>query len=141
MSSAIRFVNWVRNSARRPAVRGAADGSTRFIANFATRINGIDKLAITKLDVLDTLPELKICIGYEYNGKIHKNFPVNLSDLEKCNPVYETHEGWQTSTQGIRKFDDLPDKAQAYLKRISELAESDITIISVGSDRMQSIKV
>lgn len=111
------------------------------VANFSVRVNGIDQFAITKLDVLDTLPEIKICVGYKIDGKTLTNFPVEVQTLHDCTPVYETWQGWQTETQGARRFDELPLHAQAYLKRISELTETPVKIISVGSDRGETIRV
>lgn len=105
---------------------------------YSCMINGVDKLAITKLDVLDNLPELKICTAYEVDGKITENVPADTAKLAKAKPVYETVEGWMTSTCNARKFSDLPEKAQAYLKKIAKLAGAEIGIISVGPKREQT---
>ena len=110
------------------------------IANYAIRINGIDGLALTKLDVLDTLEEIKICTEYRYNDRTIVNFPSDLKMLKNCKPVYETHPGWQQPTHNIKKFEDLPENAQKYLNRIVELTETNIKIVSVGSDRNASIR-
>ncbi|OGV34411.1 MAG: adenylosuccinate synthase [Lentisphaerae bacterium GWF2_45_14] len=105
---------------------------------YSCMINGVDKLAITKLDVLDNLPELKICTAYEVNGKITENVPADTDELAKVKPVYETVEGWMTSTCDAREFSELPEKAQAYLRKIAALAGADIGIISVGPKREQT---
>ena len=105
---------------------------------YSCMINGVDKLAITKLDVLDNLPELKICTAYEVDGKITENVPADTAKLAKAKPIYETVEGWMTSTCNARKFSDLPEKAQAYLKKIAALAGAEIGIISVGPKREQT---
>ena len=122
----------------RPRRCGWFDG---IIAKYATRINGLSSLAITKLDVLDTLPEIKICNGYKYENRILDNFPVDINVLESIEPVYETHPGWTKTTTGIRNYEDLPENARAYLARISELVDTPISYVSVGSDREQTIKV
>jgi len=122
----------------RPRRCGWFDG---IIAKYATRINGLSSLAITKLDVLDTLPEIKICIGYRYGDRILTNFPVDCNVLEAIEPVYETHPGWRESTKETRRFEDLPENARAYLSRISELVDTPITYVSVGSDREQTIQI
>jgi adenylosuccinate synthase len=109
------------------------------IANFAVQVNGIDSFAITKLDVLDTLKEIKICVAYKFQGKTIKSFPSELRILENCEPVYETLPGWMESTRGKRSFEDLPTNAKKYLNAIRDLTQTDFAIISVGSDREQTI--
>ena len=110
------------------------------IANYSVRINGIDKIALTKLDVLDTLDEINICTAYRCNGKEIIHFPSDQKILEACKPVYETHPGWKQSTKEIKKFEDLPENAKKYLNRISELTDTNFEIISVGSERSESIR-
>jgi adenylosuccinate synthase len=122
----------------RPRRCGWFDG---IIAKYATRINGLSSLAITKLDVLDTLPEIKICIGYKHGSRILENFPADCEVLEAIEPVYESHPGWQSNTTGIRRYEDLPPNARSYLARISELVETPVAFVSVGSDREQTITV
>ena len=109
------------------------------IARFSIRVNGITRLAITKLDVLDTLKEIKICTGYLYGDKLVKNFPPDLAVLENCEPVYESWPGWESDTSKVRSFDNLPENAKNYLNRIKELTETEIGIVSVGSDRKDTI--
>lgn len=122
----------------RPRRCGWFDG---VIAKYATRINGLSSLAITKLDVLDTLPEIKICTGYRYGDRILTNFPVDANVLESIEPVYESHPGWMEKTTDKRRYEDLPENARKYLARISELVETPVSLVSVGSDREQTIKV
>lgn len=101
----------------------------------AARLNSLTGLVITKLDVLDDLKELKICIGYEYDGKVMENFPASIKALENCTPVYETHPGWLTDTSKLTNFDQLPENAKKYLARIEELSGVKIKILSVGPGR------
>jgi adenylosuccinate synthase len=103
-------------------------------------INGVDKLAITKLDVLDDQPELKICVAYEVNGVKTEDMPSASGDLENLTPIYETMEGWQEPTTSATSFEELPEKAKKYLKRIAELVEAEIGIVSVGPKRAQTFE-
>ena len=100
-------------------------------------LNGADSLAIMKLDILDQVKEIKICIGYQKNGKNLSSFPTQLD----VNPIYETHRGWNCSTEGIRSYADLPSQAKKYLKRIEELCEVPISLISVGPSRDQTLQL
>ncbi len=109
------------------------------VANYSAQINGIDAWALTKLDVLDTFAEIKLCTAYRYRGKELKTFPAEIHILENCEPVYETFSGWQQPTSRARKFEDLPKPAQEYLKAIEEITTTPIRIISVGSDREETI--
>jgi len=111
------------------------------VVRHAVMVNGITSLAITKLDVLDTLKEIKICVGYRYQDEDIPYFPAEPWKQELVEPIYETHPGWMTSTQDAKSFDDLPANAKSYLLRISELTGSKISIVSVGSDRNQTIFV
>ncbi|MBB4637459.1 adenylosuccinate synthase [Longimicrobium terrae] len=111
------------------------------VVRYAARVNGLTGLAVTKLDVLDTLPELKIATSYRAEGQELDDFPGDLGLLEAAEPVYETLPGWQTSTAGARKWDDLPRNAQAYLRRLSELTDTPIWYVSVGTRRDQIIHV
>ena len=105
----------------------------------AARLNGLTGLVITKLDVLDGLEHLKICTGYEYNGKIVRDFPASLKILGSCKPVYEVLPGWPEDISDIRKFEDLPENARHYLHRIEELTETPIDMVSVGPGREETI--
>ena len=108
-------------------------------ARFSTRINGFTGAAITRLDILDTFPRLKICVGYKLDGKTIDYFSSNIATLEKCQPIYEELPGWQTPTTGIRQYEQLPVKARQYAARLEELISCPIDIISVGAEREQTI--
>jgi adenylosuccinate synthase len=107
----------------------------------AARLNGLTGLVITKLDVLDGLEDLKICTGYEHNGKIIRDFPASLKALGSCKPVYEVLPGWMEDISDIRKIEDLPKNARHYLDRIAELTETPIDIVSVGPGREETILI
>jgi len=108
-------------------------------ARFSTRINGFTGAAITRLDILDSFPHLKICTGYELDGQTIDYFPSSVAALEKCQPIYEELPGWQTPTSDIREYEQLPVKARQYLTRLEELISCPIDIISVGAGREQTI--
>ncbi|MBU2608931.1 MAG: adenylosuccinate synthase [Chloroflexi bacterium] len=105
----------------------------------SSRINGFTEVAITRLDVLDILPRLKICIGYRLDEQDIDYFPANIAAVEKCQPVYEELEGWLSPTSDIREFQQLPLKARQYIERLEELISCRAGIISVGADREQTI--
>lgn len=107
--------------------------------HYAKRINGFEKLAITKLDVLDNLKEIKICIGYELDGKKVKYFPAEISALEKAKPIYKTFPGWREKSSGLTSWKKLPENAKGYLKFISEELESKIILVSTGCKREETI--
>jgi adenylosuccinate synthase len=109
------------------------------LVGYSCMVNGINEIAVTKLDVLDDLQEIKICIGYRYRGKIYKNFPASLTIQWNAVPVYESHKGWLSDTSGTRKFSDLPANARSYLKRLSELLNVPIKLLSVGSHEKQTL--
>ncbi|MEQ8383612.1 MAG: adenylosuccinate synthase [Coleofasciculus sp. A1-SPW-01] len=111
------------------------------IGRYAVRINGMDCLAITKLDVLDTLEELKVCVAYEINGQRCEDFPSNSRRFAQCKPIYKTLPGWQQSTVHCRTLEDLPKQALAYLKFLAELMEVPIALVSLGASRDQTIIV
>lgn len=105
----------------------------------AVRLNGLTGIAVTKLDVLGGLPELNICTGYKYKGEHLYEFPANLKVLGKCEPIYETLPGWPEDITPVRKLEDLPENAKNYLRRIEELIETPIYIVSVGPGRDETI--
>jgi adenylosuccinate synthase len=111
------------------------------IGRYAVRINGLDCLAITKLDVLDELEEIKVCVAYEIDGSSCDHFPNNASQFAKCQPIYKTVPGWQRSTANCRTLEDLPEQALNYLKFLAELMEVPIAIVSLGASRDQTIIV
>lgn len=111
------------------------------VVRYAARVNGLTGLAVTKMDVLDTLDELKIAVGYRAGGERLDDFPGDLALLDEAEPEYETLPGWKTSTSGARRWDDLPENARRYLERLSELTETPIWYVSVGTRRDQIIHV
>lgn len=111
------------------------------IGRYAVRINGMDCLAITKLDVLDTLPEIKVCVAYEIDGIRTEDFPSSARQFANCKPIYETLPGWQSNTEDCRTLEDLPTEALNYLKFLAELMEVPIAIVSLGAGRHQTIIV
>lgn len=111
------------------------------VARYAQRINGINALAVTKLDVLDHMRELKICVAYRDGGKTYHTVPSDLDILRRCKPVYETYKGWQTSTKEIRRYGALPRNARIYLEALSRHTGAPIAIVSVGPRRDETIFV
>jgi len=109
------------------------------VAKYSIRVNNLDSIAITKLDVLDTLEEIKVCTAYRYKGDIIKEFPPEEWVLEEVTPYYQIFKGWQKSTLGITDYDDLPQQAKDYLKSISDLLEQEVSIISTGAEREKTI--
>ncbi|HEY9750360.1 MAG TPA: adenylosuccinate synthase [Allocoleopsis sp.] len=111
------------------------------IGRYAVRINGLDCLAITKLDVLDELDEIKVCVAYEIDGQRCEDFPSSARRFANCKPIYKTLPGWKQSTADCRSLDDLPKQALDYLKFLAELMEVPIAIVSLGASRDQTIIV
>lgn len=102
-------------------------------------INGVTGICLTKLDVMDSLEEIKICTAYEVNGKIVETFPVDADSIEQCKPVYMSMPGWQSPTVGVTRLEDLPVNAINYIAKIEELLETPIDIISTGPERNQNV--
>jgi adenylosuccinate synthase len=111
------------------------------IGRYAVRINGLDCLAITKLDVLDQLEEIKVCVAYELDGEICKHFPSNANQFARCKPIYKTLPGWKQSTSDCRTLEELPKQALDYLKFLGSLMDAPIAIVSLGASRDQTIIV
>jgi len=109
------------------------------IARYSARINGIDSFALTKLDVLDTIKEIQVCIGYDYKGNTLSDFPPESKMVENCKPVYQTFKGWQQPTRHLKSFDELPENAKYYIQAIEEMIQTKISIISLGPQRHQTI--
>jgi len=103
------------------------------------RINGLSGLCITKLDVLDGLPELKICTGYRLRGKLIESLPIGAEEVAACEPVFEVVPGWRSSTVGAKRWHDLPTNARAYLEHIESLVGIPVDIISTGPERDETI--
>ena len=109
------------------------------VGRFSARINGLTGIAITRLDVLDILPSLKICVGYKLDGQKIDYFPGSITILERCQPIYEELAGWQSPTSDIRDYEQLPAEAKQYIARLEELISCPANIISVGARREQTI--
>ena len=121
----------------RPRRCGWFDGVA---ARFSRRVNGFTGMVITRFDILDIMPTLKVCTGYKLNGKVINYFPANINVLAKCEPVYEEVPGWLTSTENVREYKDLPAAAKNYVKRMEELAGCPANLICVGPAREQTIE-
>ena len=102
---------------------------------YAVRINGVDALALTKLDVLDGLERLDICTAYKCGGRTLTEFPSDLSQLSTCTPVYESMPGWSVPTRGVRRYDELPEAARRYIARLEDVSGVRAAIVSTGSER------
>jgi len=111
------------------------------IGRYAVEVNGLDCLAITKLDVLDELDEIQVCVAYKLDGEVIEHFPSNAEDFARCEPIYKTLPGWQCSTADCRKLEELPATAMAYLRFLADLMEVPIAIVSLGASRDQTIVV
>jgi adenylosuccinate synthase len=105
----------------------------------SVQINSVSGMCITKLDVLDGLDTIQICVGYKYNGEERKTPPVGEEAIAACSPVYIEMPGWKESTLGIKSFEDLPENAKSYLKKIEEVTETPIDIVSTGPDRNETV--
>ena len=111
------------------------------LARYAARINGVDTMIVTKLDVLDQMPTIKICTGYRLHDTVLDYPPTNIATLARVEPIYEEMSGWQQPTTGARRFDQLPAEAQNYVARLCELTGARIGMVSVGPGREQIIEV
>jgi len=108
-------------------------------ARYGVRINGIDALALTKLDVLDGLDEIEICTAYRCGSRTLTDFPSDLSQLAACEPLYETMPGWTTPTRGVTRFRELPEAARRYIAKLEDASGVPAAIVSTGSDRNDTI--
>jgi adenylosuccinate synthase len=106
---------------------------------YGVRINGLDALALTKLDVLDGLERIEICTAYRCGSRTLTEFPSDLSQLAACQPVYESMPGWDTPTRGAKRFSDLPENARRYIARLEQVSGVPAAIVSTGSDREDTI--
>lgn len=111
------------------------------ILKSAARVSGITSFALTKIDTLAGIDKIKICIGYDFNGKTIGYVPASLEDLALCKPIYEEFDGWDDSVAKARSYDELPKNAKIYIKRIEELTDTKISLVGVGPRRDQTIVV
>ncbi|HEU0028601.1 MAG TPA: adenylosuccinate synthase [Ktedonobacterales bacterium] len=108
---------------------------------YVARINGLDSIAIMKLDVLDEFETIKLCTGYRAEGKVFDSMPANIDDMKLCEPLYEEWPGWMTPTTGVTRWEDLPENARNYLARLEELLETRLALVSVGASRGDTIEI
>lgn len=108
--------------------------------DYAVKVNGLDGIALTKLDVLDGFDEIKICTAYEIDGKIRGHFPSSCAELAKAKPVYETLPGWKSDISRCRRFEELPKEARDYVRFIEERVKTPILLIGVGVGREDTIE-
>ena len=127
---------------------GAATGRPRgcgwfdaVASRYACMVDGVNKLAVTKLDVLDQFDQIGVCVAYEINGRVTKEFPASAEELAAVKPVIEWLPGWKQDISAVTCYDKLPDNAKKYLARIAELVDSELAIISVGPRRDQTFEV
>ncbi|MBT3939968.1 MAG: adenylosuccinate synthase, partial [Pelagibacterales bacterium] len=111
------------------------------MVNYAIKLSGVNGIALTKLDVLDTFKEIKICVGYKLNNKISKSVPETYLEMNKLQPVYKVLKGWQSSTQKCKRFNDLPANAKKYIKNIEKLVECPVSMISTSPEREDTILI
>ncbi|MEQ8155904.1 MAG: adenylosuccinate synthase [Clostridiaceae bacterium] len=111
------------------------------ILKTTARVCGLTSLVVTKVDTLAGLDKIKVCVGYKFKDKVIDYFPASLEDLAECEPIYEEFEGWDESIEQARSYEELPENAKVYLKRIEELTGIEIAIVSVGPKRDQTIRV
>ena len=110
-----------------------------FMLRYSARLNSLDYLAITRLDILDQMPKIKMCVGYKIGDEVLKRIPASLNVLAKVEPIFEEFDGWMTDISGIREYDKLPENAKKYLERIAEVSGVELGIVSVGPNREQTI--
>ncbi|MGB2868107.1 MAG: adenylosuccinate synthase [Bacteroidota bacterium] len=108
---------------------------------YSFRVNGIQRIAITKLDVLDEFETIDVCTSYKINGKRTDRFPTDLKALESVQPIYRSFKGWKTRTSDVRRFRDLPSRAKTYLESIGKMLQTDIWMVSVGARRDQTLVI
>ncbi|HXG42627.1 MAG TPA: adenylosuccinate synthase [Dehalococcoidia bacterium] len=135
----------LRESGPRPEY-GATTGRPRrcgwfdaVASRYTARANGLTTVALTRLDVLDRFPTINICVAYRLDGHVTDTFPASTAALWRAQPVYEELPGWEEDTSGVRRFADLPPRAQAYVRRVEELLGVPISLVSVGPEREQAI--
>lgn len=110
-----------------------------FMLRYSARLNSIDYLAITRLDILDHMPKIKMCVGYKIGDEVIDRIPASLKVMAQVEPIYEEFDGWMTDISAIRYYEDLPENAKKYLERLSQVAGVELGIVSVGPNREQTI--
>jgi adenylosuccinate synthase len=125
---------------------GASTGRPRrtgwfdsMVVRYSVMLNGLDAIALTKLDVLDEIDEIKVCTAYRCRGELLQDMPYGANVLAECEPVYETLPGWKTKTSGVTEYDDLPAAAKNYVSRVEELSGTIVGMISTGPERTETI--
>ena len=111
------------------------------ILKSSARVSGLTSFVVTKIDTLAGLEKVKMCTGYKLDGNVIDYFPASLEDLERCEPIYEEFDGWDESIENARAYEDIPENAKIYLKRIEELTETRVSIVSVGPKRDQTMEI
>jgi adenylosuccinate synthase len=111
------------------------------VARYAAMINGVDCWAMTKLDVLDSLETIRICVAYDCRGKRIETVPANIRDFQDCRPIYEDMPGWRCSTKEVTRYADLPAAARAYVERLCDLTGVKLGILSVGPKRSSTLRI
>lgn len=111
------------------------------VVRYAGILSGIDYMAVTRLDILDSFDEIKMCVAYKYKGEILNEIPASLKVLAEVEPVYETFPGWKCDITKVRKYEDLPENAKKYLTRMAEVTGIGLGIVSVGPNRDETIVI
>jgi adenylosuccinate synthase len=106
---------------------------------YSAMLNGIDDLAVTKLDVLDNVAKIKVCVGYKVGRKVYETVPSDVDELQRCAPIYQEFDGWMSSTKHVNDFDSLPKRARVYLQKLAQLSGAKLSIVSVGARREETI--
>ena len=109
-------------------------------ARYTARLNGFDSMALTRLDVLDEMASVKVCVAYELDGARMDSFPADAALLQRCQPIYEEMPGWETSICSVSDFDELPDQAARLVRKMEELVGTPAETIGVGPSRHQTIR-
>ena len=139
---------WGQKIRERGGEYGATTGRPRrcgwfdaVVVNHSIRVNGIRKIVMTKLDVLNDFDTIKVCVGYRADGKVFHHVPSNLEILKRSEPIYEELKGWKAEIKDARNYGELPPNARRYLRRIEELIHTKVSMISVGSERDETVGV
>jgi len=106
---------------------------------YSVMVNGIDELAVTKLDVLDNSPKIKVCVAYKDGDRIYETVPNDIDVFKRCTPVYQEFEGWLSPTKPAQDFDQLPKRARIYLQKLAQLSGAKLSLVSVGPRREETI--